>query len=329
MAYPDMTFLRIDDRVGILWRGDPGAPTMPGRFIDTGLGLVPLEIVEAQLHRLIEAVRVRVAGCEHEPGVHEFLADWQALGDSRRTESEFCQRLGMLGLDPYEDDIPDGLEPALATLAFDEMVTRDLLATTTSTARLDTNVRATREMLDALEPAGGGLRRRAPRSLAGHAYAIGFERARWLRQRLRLSPDAPVPCVDDVVCQALGPDFSIKGIDKGDADVEGVVRSNGAVGAVVWSRGEPEAERFHKARVLHHALFATTDEAPTRLLTRSHDWQQSASRSFAAELLAPASALEARIGGLADWDSDDAKLARDFVVSPYVIRHQLENHGLA
>ncbi|TMQ05968.1 MAG: hypothetical protein E6J90_47520 [Deltaproteobacteria bacterium] len=63
-------------------------------------------------------------------------------------------------------------------------------------------------------------------------------------------------------------------------------------------------------------------------MTRASDWQQAASRAFAAELLATAAALAERMEGRADWDAVE-KLADLFEVQPFVIHHQLSNHGLA
>ena len=54
---------------------------------------------------------------------------------------------------------------------------------------------------------------------------------------------------------------------------------------------------------------------------------QRAARAFAAELLAPAAALERRVSGWVN-DHDVEQLADEFLVSPQVICHQVENHGL-
>jgi hypothetical protein len=74
-------------------------------------------------------------------------------------------------------------------------------------------------------------------------------------------------------------------------------------------------------------MFVATDQSPQRLLTSAHDWQQACSRAFAAELLAPAKALEAQRRPGSEWE-DEGQLANRFDVSPWVIAHQLVNHGL-
>jgi hypothetical protein len=61
------------------------------------------------------------------------------------------------------------------------------------------------------------------------------------------------------------------------------------------------------------------------LVTTARDWQQACSRAFAAELLAPAAALDR---DQADWDDIDA-LASRYDVDPMVITHQLDNHLIA
>ncbi|HET6585313.1 MAG TPA: ImmA/IrrE family metallo-endopeptidase, partial [Nannocystaceae bacterium] len=65
-----------------------------------------------------------------------------------------------------------------------------------------------------------------------------------------------------------------------------------------------------------------------RLLTDSRTTDQSIGRAFATELLVPREALERRVGRAID-DEEIDKLATEFRVGPSVIRHQIDNHGLA
>ncbi len=99
------------------------------------------------------------------------------------------------------------------------------------------------------------------------------------------------------------------------------------VAAISATMRSKTAQRFLLGRALHHWLFVTDATAPQRLLTRGHDWSQAASRAFAAELLAPARALERRLAGRADWERQ-GELAEELGVNPMVIAHQLQNHGL-
>jgi Zn-dependent peptidase ImmA (M78 family) len=87
-----------------------------------------------------------------------------------------------------------------------------------------------------------------------------------------------------------------------------------------------ESERFLLARGLFHAAFMC--QGGERLITRAHDWDQQASRGFAAELLAPRAALAAMVP--ADMDDDEradmiADLAKKYQVHTELIRRQLQN----
>lgn len=62
-------------------------------------------------------------------------------------------------------------------------------------------------------------------------------------------------------------------------------------------------------------------------LTRARDWQQSASRALAAELLAPARALAVRLRGESGREFQ-SQLAEEFQVDAKVIARPLADHGL-
>ena len=87
------------------------------------------------------------------------------------------------------------------------------------------------------------------------------------------------------------------------------------------------SERFLLARSLF--LQANSRPAERRLVTASHTWDQRASRAFAAELLAPASALRDRIRGDTVSARQVAQYADEFGVDTLLIEGQLENHALA
>jgi Zn-dependent peptidase ImmA (M78 family) len=83
-------------------------------------------------------------------------------------------------------------------------------------------------------------------------------------------------------------------------------------------------QRFLAARGLYHALFSC--ERSERLVTSACSWDQQVSRAFAAELLAPQTALIARVSGNVDHSKVE-ELAKEFVVSTVVIEKQLRNAG--
>ena len=57
--------------------------------------------------------------------------------------------------------------------------------------------------------------------------------------------------------------------------------------------------------------------------------RQQMSRAFAAEFLAPHLSLKKDISTGAVGDEEISDMAADYGVSPWVIRHQIENHHLA
>ena len=69
--------------------------------------------------------------------------------------------------------------------------------------------------------------------------------------------------------------------------------------------------------------------ATPALLTRAQSDRQQRSRAFAAEFLAPAAALQARVPRPVPDEEDVEELAAEFGVSPLLISHQLENHQIA
>ncbi len=96
--------------------------------------------------------------------------------------------------------------------------------------------------------------------------------------------------------------------------------------ACVASR-QPQAQRFLQARALYRWL-AASGRSTHVLITTAHTWHQRASRAFAAELLAPGSALERKVG-VSAGDEDIHRLAEEYLVSPLVVGHQLENRGVS
>jgi Zn-dependent peptidase ImmA (M78 family) len=84
---------------------------------------------------------------------------------------------------------------------------------------------------------------------------------------------------------------------------------------------------FHFCRALCEYLHSRGDRAA--LVTDADTVRQKRNRAFAAELLAPAAALRARVGtSIVTWDQTE-EIAEEFGVSAFVIDHQLTNHRIA
>ena len=70
-------------------------------------------------------------------------------------------------------------------------------------------------------------------------------------------------------------------------------------------------------------------EAGLGILASMETARQARSRTFAAELLAPAASLRPRLAERGATEDVVCALGQEFDVSPWVIHHQIRNHDLA
>ncbi|MBN2192117.1 MAG: hypothetical protein JW751_04815 [Polyangiaceae bacterium] len=327
MAYPDLSIYREDEAVCARWVRDPDDVTTPGRFLGDGAKLLDRAEVQARMTEVVDCVLERSKELE-DAEVRELRDDWQAVTASTANEPELCARLAGLGLDPYSEDLTESLEDLLSgDPGLPEFALQDLLAATT-TEGLAGDLEVARTLLGSLP--GPGSAALAPRAdpFDPRPYRAGYERAEIVRRRLGLDPVEPVPDVNAVIERLLGVVATTWLEPAAVSGVEGAVHRNGSCSLSATDRS-PQSRRFLLGRALHHWHFVVGGAGPVRLLTRAGDWQQSASRAFAAELLAPAAALSARLGHGDAWDSQVYEaLAQEFQVSSRVIVHQIENHRL-
>jgi hypothetical protein len=334
MAYPDLTIFRKEDEVVLGWFPDPPVTTTQGRFMDGGMAAIDRAALEAAFESLVERVLERAGEVGGES--FEALAElWEAISASRRDHDEatICQRLAMLGQDPYAEDLCEELEAVvLDRLPFSNELVQDLLSASTP-GGLQSDVTSTEQLLEGLPPVSEPSASRIeaalqfdPRERASSIpYRDGYARAAEVRKHLKL-PDEPLNDLDEVIARLLGR-FEQASPVRGKSGIEAAVQVNGVAAISSVERPLKSDHRFLLARALHHWLFVTKSIAPQRLLTKGHDWLQASSRAFAAELLAPASALSRRMAGGADWERHE-ELADEFEVSPMVIAHQITNNRL-
>jgi hypothetical protein len=334
MAYPDLSIYREDEMLGVRWVADPEGVTTPGRFLDSGFLRMEVKAAEAALAQFVDAVIERLPGAD-DLDSNQLRADWDAVQHSLLEEPRLCARLGEMGLDPYDAEADESIEDGLDALELSEPLIADLLALTTP-ARLKEDVADVQLFLERLHsgsPQGDGGRGR-PRFVAPSTppsyfpYLAGYARADAVRRSLRLAPFVAAERDPGLVAELTIGGFDLSQVSPREGRrLDAVVSRNGVL-ALSMEQRSPRATRFLLARALHHWIFVETDAPGQRLLTRANDWQQAASRAFAAELLAPSAALAQRVEGQTDWDAVE-ELADEFDVQPSVIHHQLSNHGLA
>lgn len=330
MAYPDLAIFRREETAVLCWFADPATTTTQGRFLDEGVACIERQELEGALESLVTTVLERTGGVT-DPAVEALGELWSAITRSRRDDDEaaLCRRLAMLGQDPYAADLPEALEDLLDGLSLSEAVVHDLLAASAPSS-LAEDAEGAQRLLTTLPPLEAHEPEARPFSPVPHRgellpYRAGYARASEVRRHLRLREDEPLRDLEGAIAGLVGdPKQAWPSHDR--SGVEAAVQRNG-VAAISATMRSKTAQRFLLGRALHHWLFVTDATAPQRLLTRGHDWSQAASRAFAAELLAPARALERRLAGRADWERQ-GELAEELGVNPMVIAHQLQNHGL-
>jgi hypothetical protein len=329
MAYPDLSIEREDDLVSVSWVPDPEHVTTPGRFLDEGFVRLTVPHAAAAFQRVIEAVLERLGGIDDE-AANDLRSDWQAIQSSERDEQQLCMRLGQFGLDPYGSDLTDSVEAVLDSTDLPEQLLSDLVPAT-NPARFSVDLTDLREMLSLLPDTGSTAPQAVHPEMESSPhflpYRAGYARAEVLRKQLGIDAGGPLHDLDSAVRTAVGAMETFKAPHKPGRAVEAVVLRNGTR-AVALEERSPSRQRFLMARALHHSMFVPMGPSSLRLVTRANDWQQAASRAFAAELLAPAAAISARLRDPVDRESATASLAKEFGVSEWVINHQVENHGL-
>lgn len=333
-ALPDMSIFRDEDRIYIRWVADPEREQQPRRFIGDGSKRLPPDTVHEGLATLIESVLERLSDNSEEE-VDELRCNWDAVRSSERDEPYLCQALAAVGEDPYD---PAGVDESLSELIETRVkplapALREDLLEASRRRTLQVNCERTLAFVDRLGPAGPGTWSRPAWVQAGTKKPLphlgGYDRAARFRQELGLAPDEPIADLAALIGSCLG---SFQSIPLAE-DAPPGSRINGLVGKD--AQGRPslvadstkglDAERFLLARALHHWLF-TLQDGCRRLLTHAHGWEQRSSRAFAAELLAPAAAIQRRLDE--EPDIDESTLAAELQVSPLVIAHQMDNHGL-
>ncbi len=303
--------------------------TMPGTFLYGSIAAIDVQEAEDALRSFVGTV-LRWTEDSTDLRAVRLRANWQAIANADREELAFCRAAGRMGLDPYGiSSWPTGLVDLLETLSEENPppIVTDFLS---SAAAEDAT--PLWNWVDRARQAGhlGPAAKPPPLPLNMDPYAgqAGVTAAHRLRQQLGMD-NSPLPSVEGVANEiGLGPiafeDYNhLPGMP-----IRAAVGWQAGGTAVVLGRKLPSmaSQRFLLARGLFHATFLC--ERGARLITRTHDWDQQASRGFAAELLAPRAAVAAAIP--ADLDEDEradaiTSLAETYQVHPELVRRQLQN----
>jgi len=288
---------------------------------------LPVEEAVAAAARFIEATISRLnAAMLDGTALHDA---WSLITKTGTNERLFCELIGALGLDPYEerpeiervidaaiDELGEGLTRELCEAARPERIVTILEMVRLAFAKLREGAEVDFSALPERPP----FPQRAP-------WEAGKRAANTLRQTLGVSPDLGA---GDAVLRhlAVDPEATANVAWKTeDIEVQGAIRREGSKARMALLRREASASRrFAAARALFLGWGAPSGGA--RLMTDAHTREQQASRAFAAEILAPIDYVR-KAAGRGPISSFRIKgIAESLHVSPKVIRHQAMNHGI-
>lgn len=307
----------------------------------TGHGEVSLETepVRDAFSSLIDAVVGRLEA----EGITEtcLQEDWAAIRTADADEREFCECTGALGLDPYSLDenrqheieevgqaLPRGIvtEFFRAARASSEGLRMDADEATAAAARVENNEAELAPFRELREEVATWARPQ------GHPpWEQGYSFAQRLRSHLKLDGTALKSL--DRIGEAIGATQAqlstvLSRFSCREIPFAALVGINDRLSpAFVLRPGRQMSDSFHFGRALFEYLYPSGQG--TALITDANTGQQKRNRAFAAELLAPASELRARLRTqTVTWEQAE-EIAEEFGVSAYVIAHQLNNHQVA
>ena len=291
-------------------------------FTRFGEERVPTDEVETVCSSLIEDVLGRMRQ-ENLP-LETLEEAWQGLRELDEEERDFARAAALLGADPFDldDALADGIVEFWEGLP--PSLREDSLGAVTSAESLPAVRRWVERSLEVLDQqdesavATSGwtaIRDSVLRSNSPIPWQRGYDLAQNFRREV----------VDDSSRDpnALGAELGIpyRHMHAVSNRLQGLVaaRSPACVGTLT----SETSRRFLQARSIG-AFLSPSDRGPSLLSTMATDFQ-AFTRAFAAEFLAPAEQLRARMKG---GRTSVTALARDFRVSPRVISHQIQNHRL-
>jgi hypothetical protein len=268
--------------------------------------------VETTLMDLVEATLSRLPATS--AASSSLREDWGRVIEtmSRPGELAYCVAAGRLGLDPYDEDTPDlaRFSSHLSEDLFNDITDASALPGLAETTDWTRDARAGLDHCPQVDIAALG---EAPRdSLTQPAWAVGANAARAVRARLGLDPMKAKEAVGQLLADAVNSKAALA--RGGPSAMTALVhRTNGVarIGAVARSARQ---QRFRACAAVYIAWCSKPGEerAGTIALTR----RQQASRSFAAEMLAPQQLLIERANGRG-FTADDLEAQASRLISPY------------
>ena len=326
--WPNLFLLPEGNTTKVVWNADPPfVGDRQIRFLSRGNLTLDTAKVSQHLADFVDAVIQRL----NEEGVTEttLATEWTAIQQTDAEEAEFCLAAARLGLDPYSEAEKYGAEILAAARALDDtnllrdffdVVDPEKVAATlrwVSTAKNDID-----SLASGSDPNVADLRATAqiePDWDLLRPWEVGWRQARLIRKAANVDPSERF----DV--QRLVRTYTRQASSPG-LQALGNVRDGAYPFLILSHRQHEAATAFTLARAIWHVLW---QPSPIFLVTSAHTDRQKMERAFAAELLAPAEGIRARLvddgvhSGLEEPALDE--LASHYGVSTLLVQHQVEN----
>lgn len=316
---PSLTIVPTPQRMRLRWsRYRPLHSEI--EFTEQGEAVVERHDFVGTVQTIVEAARERLAG---DGLTAECLErDWAAIQTADSGEREFCRAAALYGQDPFAvsqplaDQIIDFWQRTAPTIREDALATANEECLGSLTDWLTGALQCLRATAN---PTWANVRRALPASSTREPHRRGYELAQAVRAQLALAEDRYDFATD-------GPNAlpSVELQPPPQWRIQGLVAADSPACAITAGG---TAGRFLQARALGDYL-GRTEHGPAILSGLATD-RQAQSRAFAAEFLAPSASLRRRLRGRHAHPDEVDELAAAFDVSSYVVRHQIQNHGLA
>ncbi len=335
-AFPDLEVVSSGARTTLAWKRCAPQWTRI-EFLSQGSSSVGgLEFRQAS-YELIDSVIRRLTA----HGIQDTLLqdEWSAIQDSEldEEEEEFCQAAAGLGWDPYDLDDSQRDEVVLLASELGTFASEAVQALDASSLHTQSSA-----ILSAIEDAGrSGLFLHSLRnfqidyrgaSMDAPPWSIGYDCARRLRHKLDLG-GLPLATMS-MLASALGENESQ--VNEATRPVESLTRAPMVDGLVAVNDDETasfafrptveQGKRFSFCRAIGELVASPHTGS---LITQSRSERQQFNRAFAAEFLAPSMGLREKVQRRVVSGEEIDELAAEYGVSWLVVKHQIENHGIA
>ena len=318
---PPLTMAPTDGATVMRWaRSKPRFAEI--EFTRSGEERVPTNEMESVCSSLIEDVLGRMR--QQNLPLETLEEAWQGVRELDEEECDFARAAALLGADPF--DLDDEVADAIVEFwqGIPASLRGDSLGAATGAESLPAVRRWIERSLDILDEddANGvatsgweALRESVVQSNSPIPWRRGYDLAENFRREI-VGDSSRDP-------NALGGELEIpyRHVHAVSTRLQGLVAAGSP--ACVGTVSSDTSRRFLQARSIG-AFLSPSGRGPSLLSSMATDFQ-AFTRAFAAEFLAPAEQLRARIKG---GRTSVAALAHDFRVSRRVISHQIQNHGL-